>query len=220
MKRSTVAAVFFLVESFEEFQHVGNRHGRSCADAADGLRSHRGCQRLVGHVQRHHHNGDAGGKDLGSRLWIDIDVEFGGWGNVAAFKTATAHQHDLSDARRYVGCLVKRHGDVGQRADWRDRHASGFLLSQRLDQKIDCMAVLKRGDGIGKLRPVQTGSAMHMLGRNKISCQRPVGAGEDRHILTACQITDLAGIFLCQGQRNVAGHRCDTEEIEFRTGKR
>ena len=219
VKRATVAAVFFLVEPFVEFQHIRHRNSSLRPDGADCCGARRRCHGLVRDIERHHRDRDAGGEHFGRGLRVDIDVEFGGWRDVATLEIAASHHHDPADPLCNVRGLAQRHGNVGQGANRRDGHAAAFLGPDGVDQEIDGMPVLKRGRRGRQDRAVEAGTAMYMLSCHEASRQRLLCAGKDGHVGTAGKVADLARILLRQGQRYIAGNGCDPQHIEFRAGK-
>ena len=174
VQRRAGAAVFGDVEALEKIGHLGDGNAHRAAHGAKGRVAFRRDQRLVGHVQRHHHNWNAGSKHDISGFRVDVDVEFSRRGYVANLEIGATHQHDLGHAAHDVGGAPKGAGDVGQRPQRAQGDAAGGVGAQAVDDEIDPMARGQRHRRVRQHRAVKPGLAMHMLGRDQRARQRRV----------------------------------------------
>ena len=74
--------------------------------------------------------------------------------------------------------------------------------------------------GLGQVRAVEPGLAMHVLGGDQRAHHGPDRAGEDPGLRPAGEFADLARVLLGQRQRHVAGDGGDAEHLELRAGER
>ena len=86
--------------------------------------------RLVGDVEAHHRDRQAGLEDDRRGLGIGVDVELGGDGRVPVPDRA-AHQAEVRDPRRELRVEPEQQGDVRQRPDRRDRDRLGMRSQDR-----------------------------------------------------------------------------------------
>ncbi len=98
----------------------------------------------MGDIERHHGDLDARFEDNRSSMWINIDVEFCRWRDVATFKIAAAHQNDFLDALSDLRLADQRRCDICQRAKRAERNGASFFLHQRFNNEINAMLRLKR----------------------------------------------------------------------------
>ena len=115
------------------------------------------------------------------------------WRDVAALEEAAAHHHQFADARRDLGRLVERQGDVGERAERAERDGARLFGKQGLDDEIDGVLRLQRHGRLVDYRTVEAGLAVHMFGGHQLADERPVGTGIDLHVAAIAQFADRPG---------------------------
>ncbi len=113
------------------------------------------------------------------------------------------------------GSLIMRHGDIGERPERRERHRAGLVGQQRFDDEIDAVLRFDLQFRQRQVGAVHAGFAMHMLGGDEGAAHGALAAGIDGNILAARELDDLERIAGVLGQRDVAGHRDDAEDIEI-----
>ena len=180
MQRRAVAAVFLHVEALKEIRPFRHHAPGFGAKRAKRLDTGAVGQRLVRHIQRHHHKRYAGFEHDISGFRIDVNVEFGRGGDVAHLEIGAAHQHDLLHPGHDIGGLQKGRGDIGQRPKRAQRDGMRRFAPQGFDDEINARADPASGIiGSAQLRAVQPGLAMHMFGRDQLALQGRVAAGKD-----------------------------------------
>jgi hypothetical protein len=148
-------------------------------------------------------------------ITIDIDVEFGRRGDVAALEKAAAHHHQLAYPGRDLRRLGERQRNVGERPERRERHRARRLGAHRLDDEIDGVLVLKRHRRFVENGAVEAGLAVDMLGGDERARDRPVRTGEDLHVCPVAELADDPGVARRQRERNVAGNGGDAEDVDL-----
>ena len=215
MQRRALGPVFRHVKALKEIRPIRSRPAHPGAQSAKRRDPWLGGQRLVRHIQRHHHQIHAGAEHQIRRLRIDIDVELGGGRDVAALEIPAAHQHHLAHPANDVGRSLKGRRDVGQRSQRTQGHRARRRAPQRLDDEVHAVLRLQRHLGLRHHRPVQPGLAMHMLRRDQLAPQRCRAARKDLHIRPARQFADHPCIPFGQGQRHIARHRHDPQHLQI-----
>ena len=182
MQRRARRAVFFLIETFEKFGHLGDGNTDRRAKRTKCVVAGFGHQCLMRDVERHDHEINATFEYDISGLWIDVDVEFCRWRDVADFEIGPPHENNLPNAPGNIRRFLQGSGNVGQRSERTKRHAACRFAAQRVDDPVDRVAVLQGHCRVRQVRAVKTGFSMHMFGGDEITAKRSVAPGIDRNI--------------------------------------
>ncbi len=148
-------------------------------------------------------------------FWIDVNVELGRWGGVAAFEQATAHEHDFAQARADFGRLTQGLPEIGQRPEGAEGQGAGRAVHDRLNDEIDGVAFSQRHGGLGQVVAIETGLAVDVFRRDQFTLQRGACAGEDRDVGAARQLAHDPRIAAGQGQWNVTGNAGDAAHFKL-----
>ena len=220
MQRRPFRAVFFHIKALEEIGQLGDNRAHPSTHLAKGPDPRPCGQRLMRHIQRHHHDLDPGFQhDIGG-FGIHMDVEFGRRRDVAHLEIGAAHQHDPLHAAHDIGGACESGGDIGQRPEGAQRDAARGARAQGVDDKIHRMPLLQRHGRFRQVGAIQPGAPMHMLGRDQRPAHGGIAAGKHPHVGPPGQFADLARIQLRQRQRHIAGNGGDAQNLDFRAGQR
>jgi hypothetical protein len=77
------------------------------------------------------------------------------------------------------------------------------------------MHFLQRRLWLDQGHAIDAGLAMNVFCGQQLPANRPVRTRIHFHIGTACNVANLPDILFRKAQGHVAGHRCDTENIQF-----
>ena len=215
MQRPAGHAIAVHVEAVVEIQHTGDRGRDRCADSADRIQPRRRGDRLVGDVQRQHHDRPAALEHRMGGVRVDIDIELGRRRGVAGDHRGPAHQHDFADFGQDARRLDDGLGDVGQRPQRAKRDAVRPGGQACLDDKIHRMPLGRRHGWRRQVAAVQPGLAMHIFRRYQRPQHRSGTAGIHRNVGAPRQFHQPARIGGGQLQRYVAGDAGDAADIEL-----
>ncbi len=214
MQRGAVAAELADVEGFRCLEHDRRirprpvRHGLEHADAL--LRR----DHLVRGVERQQDRLDAAGQHDGGGVRVAIGVELGRRRDIAHFAPRAQHHHHFGNAGRDIGRLLQGIGQVGQRSQRHDGDRAGLGGAQGVDQELNAGLRLDRQGGDGQVGAVETGLAMHVLGRDQATAHRRLCAGIERHVRPPGQFQQLARIVQRVMQGHIAGDGDDPDDLQ------
>ena len=212
-------AVFGGVEAFEEIGPGGDGLADGGAEGPHPLYPRARGQGLVGDVEGHDHQRNAGFEHDISGFGVDVDVELGRGGDVAALKAAAAHQDDLGHAGDDVGGALEGGGDVGQGAEGAEGDRARGMGAERVDQVVDGVLGLQGMGRVGERDAVKAGLAVDMLGGDELAGKGGIAAGVDRGV-AAREFDDDAGVLLGEGERHVARDGGEGKDIQLGRGQR
>ncbi len=145
---------------------------------------------------------------------IDVDVELGGRGHVAALEEASPHHDDLVDPRDDVGCLHHGHGEVGERA----QRAHGDPVpggAEGVDDGVDRVGCSRLDARLRQAGAVDARGTVDVLGRDELVDHGPGASGVDRYVGAAGQLDEgecvAGGVF----ERDVACNGRDRTHVEL-----
>ena len=98
VQRRALPAVFAQVEGLREFEHLRRRDAATIAERAHRPQPRGRRKHAMGHVERQQGQRQSGAKHHVGGLRIDIDVELGRGGDVAALETGARHRDHLGDS--------------------------------------------------------------------------------------------------------------------------
>ena len=111
---------------------------------------------------------------------VDVKVELGGGGDVAAAVVGAAHDDQLIDVADERWIPDRCHRDVGQWADGHHRYLARGLRGEA-NQRVD--GVLRLGGGAIEVHGESAGAiAVYVLRRHPWHNEGPVAAEVDRHV--------------------------------------
>ena len=146
---------------------------------------------FVGDVQTESGYFDAGAKDNLGRLRVDINIKFGGGGDVAAFRPRAAHQDDLRDAWNNLGRAGEGGGNICQRPCRNEHDVIG--LAADADNRVDRIFGLQGNVRFKYLYPVQPLDSMNLFGCSQGIVKGRVASGVNRDILYARKFAQSSG---------------------------
>jgi hypothetical protein len=212
------AAVLGGVEAFEEIGPGGDGGAYGGAEGAHAFDPRTGGQGLVGDVEGHDHQRHAGFEHDISGFGVDVDVELGRGGDVAALETAAAHQDDLGHAGDDVGGALEGGGDVGEGAEGAEGDQACGVGAEGVDEVVDGVLVLQGMGRLGQRDAVEAGLAVDVFGGDELAFQGAVCACVDGG-LVAAEFDDLAGVPLGEGQGHVPGDGGEGKDLKLRAGE-
>ena len=215
MQGATVTAVFRHVKAFKEIGPIGSGITDRAAKGANDGNSGFGCQHFMRHIQRHHNKINTRSEHNISGLRIDINVELCHGRDIATFKIAPPHQHNLLNAGNDVWRFLEGQCDIGQRPQGAKGDSLHRFTPHGFNDEIHGVQALQCHCGVHHHRPVQPGLAMHMFRRHQFAHQRAVGTCKHGHIAPPRQFANNPGVAGGQRQRHIACNTSDAQNVNL-----
>ena len=170
MQRGPLVTIALVIRDFEKLEQFRRDQAGAVAARANRGDVLRQCQGLMRDVQPEHRHIRAARENDVRGVRIAEDVELGGWGPIAQFRTA-AHQHDFLNQWHDSRLEAHRRRHVGHRSDWAERDFVR-VVQYALDDEVSRSSRLSPATRQRQGWPLETAFAMHELRADAVTHQR------------------------------------------------